>query len=491
MKSPTIPKKPKAKAKQLQQNTSNYGLLAKGRILIFSILITMTGGVIFLYSSSASTLSVTGRVYDVRTNLGIAGVIIFGCNNNGSTHTNTNGYWQFPISSGQGYCARVESGIPSGWTGPSNNNQPEHASSATYEGQIAGENCYHNPSCNGIIQTWDRPVDSNVDFRYSSPAPPPQPTPTPTPTPNPTPSINHGSSPRTSHTNNSSAPSTPDTTPPAAPTGLIANVDNEKQVVSLIWQAASDNVAVQTYQIERSLDQQNWSILTSNNTNTNYDDSSIQFGTHYFYRVAALDTSGNISGYASADVTTGSFQPNLNPDFDTNLSSSDKIAKVTIPGGAVSTAAYCTLSVSLDSLPPNFSGYKFISGPYNLECRDLNSTVITNFNKPLKLTVHLSKSAVKGVSTVTYFGHNDNNSWQILVVTSHDKKQFIDIVKLNNFRTFVVMGKQKKSSFWVTIFKIFVIIAILLALTRFIARQILKRRVQNQNEDYHRKAEGL
>ena len=162
------------KNKQTKPFSSKFSfshLSGLSKMLVFAIIIASIGGGVLLFSSSAATITIKGRVYDTRTNKGIAGVVIFGCNSNGQVTTKSDGTWSMPAIS-SGYCARVLSGIPKGWTGPATNNRPEHASSHTYEEQIAGANCYHVTTCTAVFQTWDRSTDTGVDFRYTSPAPP-------------------------------------------------------------------------------------------------------------------------------------------------------------------------------------------------------------------------------------------------------------------------------------------------------------------------------
>lgn len=128
-------------------------------------------GVLALRGSFAASV-ITGRVYDTRTNLGIKGVVIFACNSNGQATTDVNGKWTLTLVN-SGYCARPISGVPSGWSGPKTNTSSDHPNYPTYEEQVYGINCFHNPSCATQFQAWDRAVDTGIDFGYTSPTPPP------------------------------------------------------------------------------------------------------------------------------------------------------------------------------------------------------------------------------------------------------------------------------------------------------------------------------
>lgn len=97
----------------------------------------------------------------------------------------------------------------------------------------------------------------------------------------------------------------PDTTPPTAPAGLTATAVNGTRI-DLSWTAATDNVGVTGYRVERcqgtgcaTFAQ----ILTP--TTTSVSDTTVAVGTSYSYRVLAVDAAGNLSGYSNvASATT-------------------------------------------------------------------------------------------------------------------------------------------------------------------------------------------
>jgi chitodextrinase len=91
---------------------------------------------------------------------------------------------------------------------------------------------------------------------------------------------------------------TPDTTAPSVPTGLTATATSSSQV-QLNWTAATDNVAVTSYDVYR-----NGSKIGSSSTPT-YSDSGLTASTAYSYTVIAKDAAGNASTASSvASVTT-------------------------------------------------------------------------------------------------------------------------------------------------------------------------------------------
>ncbi|NOU63430.1 carbohydrate-binding protein [Paenibacillus sp. LMG 31461] len=91
---------------------------------------------------------------------------------------------------------------------------------------------------------------------------------------------------------------TPDTTVPSIPSGLIATATSSTQV-QLNWTAATDNVAVTSYDVYR-----NGSKIGSSSTTT-YSDSGLTASTAYSYTVIAKDAAGNDSTASSAvSVTT-------------------------------------------------------------------------------------------------------------------------------------------------------------------------------------------
>jgi hypothetical protein len=100
---------------------------------------------------------------------------------------------------------------------------------------------------------------------------------------------------------------TADTTPPAAPTGLVATAGNN--VVTLDWDDNSE-VDVNGYNVYRSqtsgsgYSQLNVSLVAD----SNYIDNDVNNGTPYYYVVTAVDTNDHESGYSSEASATPDYQ---------------------------------------------------------------------------------------------------------------------------------------------------------------------------------------
>ena len=89
----------------------------------------------------------------------------------------------------------------------------------------------------------------------------------------------------------------PDTKAPDAPPGLSAEVKAGGVILS--WLAASDNVGVTNYEIER-----NGAPLASVGPVTTYTDTTTAPGTTYSYQVRARDAAGNLSAPSAATSVT-------------------------------------------------------------------------------------------------------------------------------------------------------------------------------------------
>ena len=104
-----------------------------------------------------------------------------------------------------------------------------------------------------------------------------------------------------------------DTTPPTAPAGLSAT-PTSSTAINLSWSAATDNVGVTGYRVERC---QGASCTTftqiATSTATTYSNSGLAAGTTYRYRVRATDTAGNLGAYSAIATATTSAAPDTTP----------------------------------------------------------------------------------------------------------------------------------------------------------------------------------
>jgi fibronectin type 3 domain-containing protein len=105
-------------------------------------------------------------------------------------------------------------------------------------------------------------------------------------------------------------PGIPDTTPPSATTGLAATAAGGGQV-DLSWSAATDNVGVAGYRVERCTGAGCTDFAqVATATATNHSDSGLAALTTYRYRVRAADAAGNLGAYSNvAEATTGDAPP--------------------------------------------------------------------------------------------------------------------------------------------------------------------------------------
>jgi Concanavalin A-like lectin/glucanases superfamily len=94
------------------------------------------------------------------------------------------------------------------------------------------------------------------------------------------------------------SPST-DGTPPSAPGTLTASVVSAGEI-DLSWGAATDNVGVTGYQVERcsGASCSNFAQITTV-AGTTYHDTSVAASTAYTYRVRATDAAGNLGAYSN------------------------------------------------------------------------------------------------------------------------------------------------------------------------------------------------
>jgi phosphodiesterase/alkaline phosphatase D-like protein len=104
------------------------------------------------------------------------------------------------------------------------------------------------------------------------------------------------------------ASSVPDTQPPTAPTSLLATAVSQGQI-DLSWTAATDNVGVTGYRVERCQSANCTTfaeIAAPSGTGTTFSDTSnLSASTSYSYRVRATDAASNLGPYSNvASATT-------------------------------------------------------------------------------------------------------------------------------------------------------------------------------------------
>ncbi len=106
------------------------------------------------------------------------------------------------------------------------------------------------------------------------------------------------------YSNVASATTAPDTTPPTAPTNLTATAGGSSQI-NLSWTAATDNVAVTGYRLERCQGSGCSGFAEiAQPTGTTFSDAGRSASTSYSYRVRAVDAAGNLGPYSGTATAT-------------------------------------------------------------------------------------------------------------------------------------------------------------------------------------------
>jgi chitodextrinase len=131
-----------------------------------------------------------------------------------------------------------------------------------------------------------------------------------------------------------------DTTPPSVPGGLATTAKTD-QSISLQWNASTDNVGVNGYDVYRD------GTLITSTVGTSYTDSGLTVSTTYHYTVRAHDASGNNSAQSSvlpvttlADLVAPTTPTNLMADSQTTTSVSLTWTAATDDVGVVSYNVY-------------------------------------------------------------------------------------------------------------------------------------------------------
>src|SRR5690606_2670618 len=102
-------------------------------------------------------------------------------------------------------------------------------------------------------------------------------------------------------------PGVPDTTPPSAPTGLVATALSARSV-ELSWEAVSDPSGIAHYDVYRD------GVIAGSTPTTSFVDPALEPSTTYEYFVVAVDGAGNSSGPSSEESITTPVET-LDPDL--------------------------------------------------------------------------------------------------------------------------------------------------------------------------------
>lgn len=254
--------------------------------------------------------------------------------------------------------------------------------------------------------------------------------------------------------------------PPAAPTGFTATVQSDK-IVELSWNPSTASAGIANYVLNRSTDNVNWSPLVTV-TDTTYEDSATDFNSTYYYQLEAVDNSGNVSPYSTAQATTGTFSSTSN-----KITSDDKLVTVEIPDGAFSGNTDCTVSSGDSSnIASGSSKTVLLLGPYSMLCVDSSGAVIDTFNKPVTVTMNLAQA---GASFGNFSAKTIDGSKTTSVKSTYDAKKKTINFQLTAAETFGAYGVRQKSAGGaiVSVFLILLFLVLLLVGFRFLRRRML------------------
>jgi titin len=164
------------------------------------------------------------------------------------------------------------------------------------------------------------------------------------------------------YSNVSSATTLADTTPPTAPSGLMATAASSTQI-NLSWTASTDNVAVTGYQIQRcqgAACNAFAQIAAPAGTGTSYIDTGLSPSVSYSYEIIATDAAGNLSS-------------------PSNVSSATTLAgPPAAPSGLLATAASATqINLSWTNNATNQTGFKVERSADGVTFTQIGTTVAT------------------------------------------------------------------------------------------------------------------
>jgi hypothetical protein len=98
---------------------------------------------------------------------------------------------------------------------------------------------------------------------------------------------------------------TADTQAPTIPQNLVVNNYNTSTVtLDILWNASTDNVGVDHYELQRSVNGYPYGNYALNVLTNSFTDTYTSFGNTFCYKVRAVDAAGNASLYSNTDCET-------------------------------------------------------------------------------------------------------------------------------------------------------------------------------------------
>jgi hypothetical protein len=254
-------------------------------------------------------------------------------------------------------------------------------------------------------------------------------------------------------------------------------------VVNLKWDPSTDSylvASVLTYELDRSLDQTNWTVVNQSISDTTYSDTNTDFSVHYYYRLVAQDTSGNASPYAYADTVTPAFASNVSASGgSTTYTSSDGIASVIVPSGAVPSSVNCAVAANDQVI--HSSSDKVVAGPYQLVCKDANGNTLASVTGSLQWTISL-KGKLKGLGAPSAYEADPNGTLTLQKGASFDSKAQTIGLHLASANAVVVLAPPAASFPWGFVALVLLVLGILGGL----ASLVLNRQRRANFNDYLR-----
>lgn len=255
------------------------------------------------------------------------------------------------------------------------------------------------------------------------------------------------------------------TAPPATPGAFQATVSNSSSAVSLTWTASSAPYGIKGYLIERSLDQVTWQSVISGLQGTTYSDTTVAFGVHYYYRISAIDPSGQASGYAFADVMTNAFNANITVGSGgSQFNSTDGIASVTIPTNAMPNSAVCNVEkIGLSpGSSPGAPSHHLVAGPYELLCKTSDGTSVLTFAEPIEWQYNLKGLLKNAINPQPYKYVGNGNNPLVSGALYSTAKQTLSFADTDDNPTMILGGTAQAGILSLDLVFVFLVIGALL-----------------------------
>ncbi|WP_436245527.1 fibronectin type III domain-containing protein [Paenibacillus sp. LjRoot56] len=196
-----------------------------------------------------------------------------------------------------------------------------------------------------------------------------------------------------------------DTEAPTAPTNLAMSGQTATSV-TLTWQASTDNVGVQGYDVY------NGTTLIGSTTGLTYSVSALNAGTNYTFTVKAKDTAGNLSVASNAvSLTTPNVLSIANPGFEITTSSGSKLVPVNWNSALWSRTTPVDTGVTTTEANSGTNAL-YISAVDAGAAGWVSKTMTIDNNMQIKATVKVKKSAdYVGNDAWVFFSYAKNGSF--------------------------------------------------------------------------------